>query len=167
MNKLPVISLLLFVFLWIISPISAQNLSLSDVLQIHQSSDSIRTKILLSHGFRLAESAMKELNNAIIPTDYYTWTEKDSPLPPLQTMVVVRTAHPRTGKKMETSYILFSREDYMALQVTAWGLGYKYVKKQADKDSNVLICENESTWLRFFEDIYPENVVYGVTIEQK
>lgn len=145
----------------------SQVLNLSDIVTIHQSADSMRAKILLSKGFELAESAMKELNGAIIPTDYYTWTNKEKPFAPVQTMIVVRNPHPRSKKKMETSYILFSQDIYRSLKLNAWELGYKYVKEEKEKENIAVICQNKSFWLRFFEDKYPDNIVYGVTIEDK
>ncbi len=145
----------------------SQTLNLTDIVMIHQSVDSIRTKILISKGFELAESAMKELNGAIILTDYYTWTNKDKSFAPVQTMIVVRNPHPRSKKKMETSYVLFSQDLYSSLKLNAWELGYKYVKEEKNKDNIAVICQNKACWLRFFEDRYPDNMVYGVTIEDK
>lgn len=161
------VSYLLAVIFCVSTSTFSQVLNLSDIVTIHQSADSMRAKILLSKGFELAESAMKELNGAIIPTDYYTWTNKEKPFAPVQTMIVVRNPHPRSKKKMETSYILFSQDIYRSLKLNAWELGYKYVKEEKEKENIAVICQNKSFWLRFFEDKYPDNIVYGVTIEDK
>lgn len=167
MRKLMFFSYLLAVYFCIPITTFSQTLSLSEIVTIHQSTDSVRQKMLISKGFELAESAMKELNGAIIPTDYYTWTDKNKPFAPVQTMIVIRNPHPRSKKKMETSYILFSQDLYRSLKLNAWELGYKHVKEEKDKENIAVICQNKFFWLRFFEDKYPDNIVYGVTIEDK
>lgn len=167
MCNFSITSLILGLFLFLYSPLSAQVLNLSQILRIHESNDKEREKILSGYGFHLSESAMKELDGAIVPTDYYTWQNTQETLAPIQTMVVVRNAHPHTGQRMETSYILFSETEYTALQLSAWAWGYKYVKEEKQADSIAIFCENENSWLRFFTDKYPNNVVYGVTISDK
>lgn len=145
----------------------AQTLTLSQVLEIHESDDNAREKLLLSYGFTLAESGMKELNGAVIPTDYYTWRNNQEQMPPIETMVVVRTAHPRTGKKMETSYVIYSEPAFLFLKLRAWELGFQFIEEGADNGNIALTCQNSKYWLRFFADTYPNNRVYGVTIEEK
>lgn len=167
MNRLTMFFFLLVGMTFIQTNLFSQQLSLADVLQIHKSKDSERSRILTEKGFNLTESAMQELNGAVVPTEYYTWTNTLNQVLPIQTMVVVRGNHPRNGKKMETSYLLFSEQSYLALQLAAWTLGYKYVKEEVENENRAIICENKEGWLRFFQDKHPNNIVYGVTIEEK